>query len=121
VLHFSCEQIADYIGDEPETVRREYLNHNRIYNPTAYVTSKNLEIRRIAKEKSEQNEKNDLLETIVDQYKSLAAKFDASDNEKNALKAQVAAKDVQLAALLEENGRLRQESKSFDSGGAQPP
>jgi hypothetical protein len=62
--NWTDEEIANYVGDTPETVRNDYLKKDRVLDSTATVTEKNLILRNLEKE-LEKDKDIDLIKNFV--------------------------------------------------------
>lgn len=99
VLKFSFDQIGEYIGDRAETVRTEYINRNRVYDPTHYVTLKNIELRLT---KKEEEERDAFFESIMRRYHQLEQENDENKDKIKFLEEKLREKDREIEELKKE-------------------
>ena len=122
VLHFTLDQAAEYIGIDPMTLKSEYLDRNRTYDATTFVTDKNRKIRLNTKLKEEFKNQHRLEEEnkfeiarrdkqfneLTKQLDKLQSRLDEDELDKANLRAQLIVKDNLIQELLIEQKRLNQ-------------
>lgn len=113
VLGFTFEQAADYIADDPLTIKLEYLDRNRTHDPTQHVSDTNRVIRARDSERRARGANGKAtppdaeLMTLSQRVELLQSQVESATEIKAALQAQLASKDERISRLEEELGRLR--------------
>jgi AraC-like DNA-binding protein len=136
VLHCSLEEVAEYIADTVEMLRKEYLDRNRVHDATFILAEKNRELRAAALEKEaleearraaekekieaiQRAEKDRAAAALQEERHNLAMErmdrmhetIQSMERSRSAADAKLAKLEAENKALAAENARLKNASK----------
>lgn len=95
-LGLTFDEIGEYIGDLAETVRKEYIDRNRIHNATDSITAANIKLDSLIKQ-AEQNDNR--TESVVNLNVQWQLKYLESQEKIKYLEELLKEKDRQIAEL----------------------
>ena len=114
VLKFTIDQAAEYIADDPLVLRKHYLDRNRIFNATDFVTEKNKLLRESSLTNLESEKESILIKLMEDLQKKLIQQNEVQ----LMLESKIEAKESQIQQLISHLDQKSQDSaKNFDSSG----